>query len=596
MKYTCFITILISVLLLCSCGKTDKENLQNGTSSETSSSAITEISTDTETAAVTEAETTAVTVVTEEKASTIAESTQTETTLTESETTYIPETTTVSVVTEEITTASTNATATEVSVVETTKPVTATTVVTTTTKAETTTAETTTATETVTTVQPENLSPVMKQYLSISDKINSIIDKVSKERDYPVVHILTYNGEKINSKEKYNDTVIDVFNCDEEYRLTAEGGVKVRGNSSANDSVLPYRIKFNKKQNMLGLHDGKKYKSWVLMKSNWNLVPDFMALSLAEEIFNGEYYSSDCTYVNLYINGEFEGIYLLCEQNQAANDRVDIYEPKENEKQTDIGYFLEMDNYAGVDPNEPCFFLEYNGMTYTDMLGESRKVEPDGFTIKSDTYSDEQRKFIQKYMEGVFKICYEGIENKKVLMFDSNYNVVPAGSKYRTPQQAIEAVIDTKSVANMLILEELVHNYDVGAGSFFMAVDFSAESIYPRLTFLAPWDFNWAYEGDSSNAYYAGTFQKPVHDGYERSNIWLIMFMKADWFNDIVKDKWAELQADDSLNKVVAEVCEVAKSLENDLGQDESWRINCAGDIADFVSGRIKWLDTVWKK
>ena len=458
-----------------------------------------------------------------------------------------------------------------------------------------TTAESEIITTEATTVKEDDVSPVMIQYLEISDRMNALINEISQKRDYPVIHILTYNGEKISSKEVYNDTVIDVFNCDEKFRLTAESGVKVRGNSSAKDTVLPYRIKFKEKQNMLGLHDGKKYKSWVLLKSNWNLIPDFMALSLAEEIFDGKYYSSDCAYVNLYINGEFAGIYLLCEHTQAADDRVDIYEPKEDEKHTDIGYLIELDNYVGEDPNEPCFYLDYNKMKYTDILGETRIVEEDGYTIKSDTFSEEQRKFIEKYYNGVFKICYEGIENNKPLMFDKDYNVVDAKGKYNTAQQAIEAVVDTDSLANMLILEELVHNYDVGAGSFFMAVDFSEKSKYERLTFLAPWDFNWSYEGNSSGAYYASTFQKPVHDMVERSNIWLIMFMKADWFQDIVKDKWAGLQEDDSLMNVVYEVCDVAESLENDLG-DEDWRINSAGDIAEFVAGRIEWLDTVWGK
>ena len=443
------------------------------------------------------------------------------------------------------------------------------------------------------TTAEETISPVMEQYLEISDRMNELIAEISEDREHPVVHILTYNGEKIASKEVYNDTVIDVFNCDEQYRLTAESGVKVRGNSSANDTVLPYRIKFKEKQNMLGLHDGKEYKSWVLLKSNWNLIPDFMALSLAKEIFDGKYYSSDCAYVNLYINGEFEGIYLLCEHTQAADDRVDVYEPKEDEKHTDIGYLIEMDNYAGEDPNEPCFFLDYGKIEYTDMLGEKRFVEEDGFTIKSDTFSDEQREFIEKYYNGVFKICYEGIENNKAMMFDKDYNVVSAEGTYATAQEAIEAVVDTNSLANMLILEELVHNYDVGAGSFFMAVDFSETSKYERLTFLAPWDFNWAYEGSSSDAYYASTFQKPVHDGYERSNFWLIMFMNADWFQDIVKDKWNELQADNSLNDVVYSVCDTASSLEHDLGE-ESWRIDSASDIAYFVDGRISWLESIW--
>lgn len=568
MKYTRLIALITSALIFCSCGKNDGASEYDDTSAEVSISTAVTSETITETAAstsITEAATTE----------------KTETSLSETTTTVTSETTQIETTTE--TEVTTTAAATQNETTTAAAP------------SDTTTVATTSATTEATTAKEDTVSPVMKQYLEISDRMNALIKEISDKRDYPVVHILTYNGEKISSKEVYNDTVIDVFNCDEKYRLTAESGVKVRGNSSANDTVLPYRIKFKEKQNMLGLHDGKKYKSWVLLKSNWNLIPDFMALSLAEEIFDGKYYSSDCTYVNLYINGDFVGIYLLCEHTQAADDRVDIYEPKEDEKHTDIGYLIELDNYAGEDPNEPCFYLDYNKMEYTDMLGEKRTVEEDGYTIKSDTFSDEQRKFIEKYYKGVFKICYEGIENNKPMMFDKDYNVVDAKGKYSTAQQAIEAVVDTDSLANMLILEELVHNYDVGAGSFFMAVDFSETSKYERLTFLAPWDFNWAYNDSASGAYYASTFQKPVHDMVERSNIWLIMFMNADWFQDIVKDKWAELQKDDSLMNVVYEVCDVAESLENDLG-DEDWRINSAGDIAEFVAGRIEWLDTVWKK
>jgi len=575
MKYIHLIAIITSAIILCSCGKLEDATQYDGISDE--SSASTTIAPET----ITYPETTSLSETTNVKES--------ETSLSEMTTTAENKTAQTETTAEP--SASTTVTTTETEATATTVTTTAETTVSTTSV----TTETTTSATTKSTTAQEEVSLVMKQYLEINDRMNELIEEISAKRDYPVVHILTYNGEKISSKEVYNDTVIDVFNCDKKYRLTAESGVKVRGNSSANDSVLPYRIKFKEKQNMLGLHNGKKYKSWVLLKSNWNLIPDFMALSLAEEIFEGKYYSSDCTYVNLYINGDFVGIYLLCEHTQAADDRVDVYEPKEDETHTDIGYLIELDNYAGEDPNEPCFYLDYNKMKYTDMLGETRTVEEDGYTIKSDTFSEKQRKFIEKYYEGVFKICYEGIENNKPMMFDKDYNVVDAGSKYISAKQAIEAVVDTDSLANMLILEELVHNYDVGAGSFFMAVDFSETSKYERLTFLAPWDFNWSYEGDSSGVYYASTFQKPFRDGVERSNIWLIMFMKADWFQNIVKDKWADLQKDESLMNVVYEVCDVAESLENDLG-DEDWRINSAGDIAEFVAGRIEWLDTVWKK
>ncbi len=489
-----------------------------------------------------------------------------------------------------------------------TEPVTtaATTTTTATAAATTTTAVTTVVTSTVGTTQTstaatqpavpeepqEALSEMMQQYNEQQNIIENTITRAAELQTMPAVHILTYENQRVLSKDEYVTSVIDVFNCGEEYRLTAEGGVKVRGNSTAEGSEKPYRIKFDKKQNMLGLHDGEKFKSWVLLRSQWNLISDFMGFSLAETIFDGEYYSSDCTYVNVYMNGKYLGLYLLCEQNQAAEGRVEVYEPKKGENQTNIGYFLEMDNYAWQE-EQPYFTLDYEGREFTDYVGTTKAFVADDYSVKSDINCDEQLEFIKKYLDGVFWIMYEAVENNKPMMFDENYNVVSAEGVYSTPKEAVEAVIDLNSMVNTMILQELVHNYDVGAGSFFMAVDFSQSSQYKRLTFLAPWDFNWAYSEETHGRYYAGAFQEPVHDMYERSNVWLTVIMKADWFREMLSEKWDELGDGKALKETINEVLNTAMTLENDLA-DESWRIDCAKDVVAFVKGRISWLSTQW--
>ena len=580
---------ILSTVILSACSADNVDAPASDTAAEQTTASVS--------TAVSEEETTTVSTTVSEEETTAASTTVSEEEITAASTTVSEkETTAVSTaVSEKVTTAaSTTVSEKETTVVSTTVSEKETTAVSTTvSEKETTAAETTVKTEETNTA-PISPSPVMKQYSDAGKKFEQLMNEICKDKTKPVVHIFTYNGEDILSKEVYNETVIDVFNCDESYRLTAEGGVKVRGNSSADGNEKPYRIKFDKKQNMLGLHDGKAYKSWVLLKSNWNLISDFMAFSLAEEIFQGKYYSSDCTFVNVYVNGEYKGLYLLCEQNQAADGRVDIYEPKKDEKQTDVGYFLEIDNYAGEDPSEPYFTLDYGKRTFTDYVGTTREIVESSYTIKSDTSSDEQREFIHKYTKGVFEIVYQAVENKRAYKFDKNYDLVSASSTY-TPEEAVNAVLDVDSVVNSLILEELVHNYDVGEGSFFMAVDFSESSIYKRLTFLAPWDYNWGYEGSYNDRYYAGAFQDPTYDGIDRSNPWLTVLMKADWFREKVKVKWNELQKDESLNNVVYAVCDELVTLENDLG-DETWRIDSAADIATCVVGRISWLDSQWRQ
>ena len=441
--------------------------------------------------------------------------------------------------------------------------------------------------------QPEtplpDLTAVKNEYDSNKAEITEILNKFASKKNAPCISITTEGEADILSKDNYTAAVIDVFNCDSQYELSAEGGVKVRGNSTADQGdEKQYRIKFAEKHNMLGLHKGNEYKSWVLLRSYWNLGPDYTAFNLAKAIFDGKYYSSDCKYVNLYINGDYVGIYVLCEQNQAAKDRISVNEPDAENTDYKTGYLIEMDNYP--DDDHPFFTYDYEQAEVEDISGEKRQFVSAEYSLKSDLNIQGQLDFIEKYTGGAFKILYEACVNNKALKFDSKYEIV--GADDMTPQEAVEAVMDTQSLADMLILEELVHNYDVGEGSFYMAIDLSDESIYPKLTFLAPWDFNWAYEGSPSGGYYAATFQ-PEIGSQDRSNPWFITAMKADWFKDTVKEKWAALKESDALKNACKKVLDDASLLANDLGEDE-WKIDKVYDIVSFIYGRIDFLDGEW--
>ena len=439
--------------------------------------------------------------------------------------------------------------------------------------------------------QAIDFGQVKQLYNGEKDRIRAEQETIAAGKDFPCVYIYTPEGQEILSREEYVACMIDVFNCGKGSALSAAGGVRVRGNSTADQGAeKPYRIKFEKKQNMLGLHGGRKYKSWVLLRSYWNLATDYTAFQLAKTIFGGKYYSSDCAFVNLYINGEARGIYVLCEQNQANEGRVSVREPGEGESGTDIGFLLEMDNYASYEKEHSYFTLRHDRIRFTDMRGMTRNFKTKEYSVKSDINTLEQLQFIARYTDGVFTILTEGAGNGRALRLDESGQAVPAEDL--TPEEAVSAVIDLESLANMLILEELIHNYDVGAGSFYMAVDFSAGSRYPRMTFLAPWDSSWAYEGSPSGWYYAGTFQV-IQYGEDRSNPWFIAAMKADWFREIVKAKWAELSRSGALKETAARVMAECRALEGDLGEDAG-KIGKAAAIVDFVNARIDWLDEQW--
>lgn len=417
----------------------------------------------------------------------------------------------------------------------------------------------------------------------------ALSEEVGAGKEHPCIHIVTEEGRPVLSRETYVPATITVFNCDEAYELTAECGIRVRGNSTAEQGEeKPYRIRFEKKQNMLGLHNGLKYRNWVLLRTYWHLCPDYMGFRLAETIFEGKYYSSDCMFVNLYLNGKDLGIYLLCEQNQAARDRMDVYEPEEGETRTEIGYLLEMDNYP--DDEHPGFGIGEKPYV-EDIAGRKRVVKGTYYAIKSDVQDEKQEQYIEKWLKGVYSVLYEAAANGEAVRLDEELRPVPAENM--TAFEAVNELLDLESLADMLILEELVQNYDVGAGSFYMAIDFSADSRYKKLTFLGPWDLSWGYIEPPDGGFYAGTFQNHIQ-GMDNSNPWFVLAMKLEGFRSIVRERWKALSGSGVLTETTRQVLADIEDLAGDLGEENAGKLTEGKKIVDYVNARIRWLDGQW--
>ena len=417
----------------------------------------------------------------------------------------------------------------------------------------------------------------------------ALSEEVGAGKEHPCIHIVTEEGQPVLSRETYVPATVTVFNCDEAYELTAECGIRVRGNSTAEQGEeKPYRIRFEKKQNMLGLHNGLKYRNWVLLRTYWHLCPDYMGFRLAETIFEGKYYSSDCMFVNLYLNGKDLGIYLLCEQNQAARDRMDVYEPEEGETRTEIGYLLEMDNYP--DDEHPGFGIGEKPYV-EDIAGRKRVVKGTYYAIKSDVQDEKQEQYIEKWLKGVYSVLYEAAASGEAVRLDEELRPVPAENL--TAFEAVNELLDLESLADMLILEELVQNYDVGAGSFYMAIDFSADSRYKKLTFLGPWDLSWGYIEPPDGGFYAGTFQNHIQ-GMDNSNPWFVLAMKLEGFRSIVRERWKALSGSGVLTETTRQVLADIEDLAGDLGEENAGKLTEGKKIVDYVNARIRWLDGQW--
>lgn len=345
----------------------------------------------------------------------------------------------------------------------------------------------------------------------------------------------------------------------------AEAEVKVRGNWTTSYDKKPFRIKFAEKQNLLGLNNGAAMKNWVLLAEykDASMLRNKTAFAIANEILGRDgLYAADAEFVEVYINDEYWGVYVLSEYQQVNKNRVDIFEPEEDYMGTDVGYFLEFDGYFYTEDELNRFFVDYHenaplvpfdgkggsGKTITCLKTDDRpNVYDVGFTIKSNIYCQEQRDFIAGFVSGVYKIMYEAAYNDKAYVFTSDYKRVEE-SDALTPREAVEAVVDVQSLVDMYIIGELTCDADLYWSSFFMSVDFSADG-NKLLTFEAPWDFDSAMGNKdrclSGEGFYASNIIPDVNGNeYETCNPWLMVLAYEDWYQDLIQETWTSAYED----------------------------------------------------
>lgn len=365
----------------------------------------------------------------------------------------------------------------------------------------------------------------------------------------------------------YEDCTITLTDADEKVVIDkVEAEVKVRGNWTTSYDKKPLRIKFKKAKSMLGLNDGQAFKSWVLLAEykDASMLRNKTALTIAEEILEPDgLYVSDVELVEVQINGEYWGVYLLAEQQQIDKGRIDITEAEDDYTGTDIGYFLEFDGYYMNEDPLQRFQISYadnaalvpfdgdggNGRTMKCLSDPVYGYKKDiGITIKSDIYSKEQRDFVASYLDNVYKIMYYAAYRDEAYVFNADYTEISKTDKL-TPKEAVEQVIDVQSLVDIYILNELFCDADVYYSSFFMTVDFGPEGD-KKLSFQAPWDFDSGLGNKDrcldGNGFYAANIVPDVDGGpngggeYETINPWLAVLIYEDYMQEAIRKTWTK--------------------------------------------------------
>ena len=127
------------------------------------------------------------------------------------------------------------------------------------------------------------------------------------------------------NQENYVNAKMSISNTDEQYEFSdLDFLFRGRGNWSWDKEKKGYRIKFNSKQNLFGNCESKH---WAIIASytDVTILRNKMSFGMVD-VLDEIYYVTSCVNLEVFINGEYRGVYSLVELPRAEKDKMNIDE------------------------------------------------------------------------------------------------------------------------------------------------------------------------------------------------------------------------------------------------------------------------------
>ena len=342
----------------------------------------------------------------------------------------------------------------------------------------------------------------------------------------------------------------------DKYNTTSSLQIRGRGNSSFNgganpdydyDSKNSYRLKLDEKQQLLGIGNSKN-RDWVLNSNKFDAsnLHNYAIWQLARRMGTIGYVP-ECTWVQLYLNGDYRGIYMLTEFIETGTDRVEV-EGLDNTE--DPGFLLELDFRGKTGMKDVDYFQIEN-------FDNKRAIASTPFVVKNADRTKATTAKIKAFVQQ----CNDAIKSKD--------------------QTKIAELIDLPSFVDMIIIEELAQDCDFGGASMFFSRNSGG-----KLCFTAPWDFDFGF-----GTYGPATDVYDLSVGTEYENVWANTLLECEWFRQLLLSRMDELKANGVIEDVIGSL-QVQGILLTPAADrnDKRWSIygnNYHVYVSYLVSGRL---------
>ncbi len=359
-------------------------------------------------------------------------------------------------------------------------------------------------------------TPLTPIYISANGHEAPALGQQNQDGPLPVLHINVYRegtrefdneviSRNLDHKNYFSGEYwLDLNGCEwaeelgasdigsEEEPLPLE--IKARGNfTRIAFAKKPFKLKLGKKQSLLGMSKSKHYAILAHADDNYGYLRNFTGFNLGKRI--GLPWTPSQQPVEVYINGDYRGLYFLTESIRIEEGRIDITGLADGETDNTLisgGYLVELDNYDEENQIRMAEKTFVGG--YTDVL----RITMD----TPEVYSDIQRQFVTDQFTAM-----------------NNY----VGSN----NDLLWSYLDLDDAVRYYIVEEILSHTESYHGSTYLFRDYGADQ---KWHFSPLWDCGNAFNGRTDCFFYQC-------DPY--GNTWIESIRQNNKFNERLKETWA---------------------------------------------------------
>lgn len=366
----------------------------------------------------------------------------------------------------------------------------------------------------------------------------------------PRIVIETENNKPIEDRETEIPAKLQVWGAEapesEQMDLTIRG----RGNTSWTDMPKKsYKIEFVQKQSLLGM---PKDRDWALIANyaDKTLMKNYLAYHLSAEL--GAFYAPRCEFVELYLNKEYLGVYLLTETIKISKKRIKL-------PQTENSFVVEVD--GKYRPEEQVVFSK---VLHQSATGKA-------FRIHEPHNASEQA------------------------LADIESHIQAFETQLKTGTETLGEWLDFDESVKYYWVQELAKNLDAG---FNTSIYFSYKK-GGKIKMGPVWDFDLAFGRHTEDTAYV------PQNWYIREHFWHKIFFSDSLYNKTAIEFWeknlpvfkATLDTIDSVGKRIGKAAQNNfkrwRRLENSIFYTqrayESYG-EALEDLKDWLNQRIEWI------